>query len=139
MDPVFRRIELIDEMGADSHRNLIEAMRQRFGGSHSELIKENPRFLKAGLAGFGDPAVWDAWVEMNSPRRGINKNVRFYFTEDGWRRYGRKTVEVCQQVGQRYRVLRVKENAVDVVYRDEFQVAVRPRRKQTGRNQRGMD
>jgi hypothetical protein len=39
------------------------------------------------------------------------------------------TFEVCQQVGQRYRVLRIKENAVDVIYRDEFQVAVRPRRK----------
>jgi hypothetical protein len=28
-------------------------------------------------------------------------NVRFYFTEEGWRQYGRKTVEVCRQVGQR--------------------------------------
>jgi hypothetical protein len=26
-------------------------------------------------------------------------------------------------------VLRIKENAVDVIYRDEFQVAVRPKRK----------
>jgi hypothetical protein len=70
-----------------------------------------------------------AWAQMNSPRRPVNKNARFYFTEEGWQRYRRKTIEVCQQVGQRYRVLRIKENSGDVVYRDEFQVAVRPRRK----------
>ena len=52
--------------------------------------------------GFGNPVVWDAWVHMNSPRRRSNKNARFYFTEEGWRRYGRKTIEVCQQVCQRY-------------------------------------
>ena len=126
---MYRRIELIDEMSAEAHRNLIEAVRQKYDESEYEIKKEYPRFWKSGIMGFGDMRVWDAWVDMRSPRRSINRNVRFYFTEEGWRRYGRKTIEVCQQVGQRYRVIRIKENSVDVVYKDEVQVAVRPKRK----------
>ena len=126
---MFRRIELFNEMSEEQYRKFIEAARPSIDDPDYHLEKEIPRFRKSGLVGFGEPVVWDAWVQMNSPSRPINKNVRFYFTEEGWRRYGRKTIEVCQQVGQRYRVLRIKENAVDVVYRDEFQVAVRPRRK----------
>jgi hypothetical protein len=126
---MFRRIELIDEVSAEHYRNFIEALRQRIDDPHYNIEKEYPRFWKSGLMGFGNPVVWDAWQQMNSPRRPVNRNARFYFTEEGWRRYGRETIEVCQQVGQRYRVLRIKENVVDVIYRDEFQVAVRPRRK----------
>jgi hypothetical protein len=126
---MFRRIELFDEISEEHYRNFIEAARQSINDPDYPVEKENPRFRKSGLAGFGSPVVWNAWLQINSPRCPVNKNVRFYFTEEGWRRYGRKTIEVCQQVGQRYRVLRIKENAVDVIYRDEFQVAVRPRRK----------
>jgi hypothetical protein len=126
---MFRRIELIDEMSAEAYRNFIEAVRQRIDDPAWGIEKEFPRFQKSGLMGFGHPAVSAAWVHMNSPRRRVGRNARFYFTEKGWRRYGRQTIEVCQQVGQRYRVLRIKENAVDVIYRDEFQVAIRPRRK----------
>lgn len=126
---MFRRIELIDEMSAEDHRYLIEAIRKKYDEPEYEVKKEYPRFWKSGLMGYGHPEVWDAWGQLNSPRRPVNRNARFYFTEEGWRRYGRKTVEACQQVGQRYRVLRIKENSVDVIYRDEFQVAVRPKRK----------
>ena len=126
---MFRRIELFDEMSEEHYRNFIEAVRHSINDPDYTVEKENTRFRKSGLVGSGSPVVWDAWLRMNSPRRQVNKNVRFYFTEEGWRRYGRKTIEVCQQVGQRYRVLRIKENAFDVIYRDEFQVAVRPRRK----------
>jgi len=130
---MYRRIELIDEMSAEAHRNLIEAVRQKYDDSEDEIRKEYPRFWKSGLMGYGDPRVWDAWADMRSPRRSINRNVRFYFTEEGWRRYGRKTVEACQQVDQRYRVIRIKENSVDVVYRDDVQVAVRPKKKRNDR------
>jgi len=135
---MFRRIELIDEMSAENYRNFVEAMRHKYDGSEYELRKEYPRFWKSGIMGFGDPRIWDAWDHMRSPRRSINQNVRFYFTEEGWRRYGRKTVEVCQQVGQRYRVIRVKENSVDVIYRDDVQVAVRPKRKREDKYPRDM-
>jgi hypothetical protein len=133
---MYRRIELIDEMNAEDYRRFIESLRQSVSDPDVDLKREYPRFWKTGLMGFGNPTVWDAWVDMNSPRRPVNRNARFYFTEEGWRRYGRKTIEVCQQVGQRYRVLRVKESAVDVIYRDEFQVAVRPKKKLRDKNHR---
>ena len=115
---MFRRIELIDEMSEDDYRSFMESVRQSVDDPDYSIVKDNPRFRKSGLTGFGHPAVWDAWGQMNNPRWSINRNVRFYFTEEGWRRYGRKTIDVCQQIGQRYRVIRIKENAVDVVYRD---------------------
>ena len=129
---MYRRIELIDEMSAEEYRALIDSLRQGVDDEDIDFEREYPRFWKSGLMGYGNPAVWDAWANMNSPRRPVNRNARFYFTEEGWRRYGRKTIEVCQQVGQRYRVLSIKENAVDVIYRDEYQVAVRPKKKSRG-------
>ncbi len=126
---MYRRIELIDEMSTEDYRAFIESLRKSINEPDVDLEREYPRFWKTGLMGYGNSAVWDAWGDMNSPRRPVNRNARFYFTEEGWRRFGRKTIEVCQQVGQRYRVLRVKENAVDVIYRDEFQVAVRTKKK----------
>jgi hypothetical protein len=134
---MFRRIELIDEMSAENYRAFIESLRQNLDDPDVDLKREHPRFWKTGLMGYGNPVVWDAWTGMNSPRRPIGRNARFYFTEEGWRRYGRKTIEVCQQVGQRYRVLSVKESAVDVIYRDEFQVAVRPKKKSRDKYTRG--
>ncbi len=131
---MYRRIELIDEMSVENYRVFIESLRESFDNPELDPEREYPRFWKTGLMGYGNPDVWDAWVEMNSPRREVNRNARFYFTEEGWRRYGRKTIEVCQQVGQRYRVLRVKEKSVDVIYRDEYQVAVRPKKKSRDKN-----
>lgn len=131
---MFRRIELISEMSAESYRALIEQLRQSddaAGWSQKDYL----RFWKSGIMGYGNPVVWDAWTDMNSPRRPVNRNARFYFTEEGWRRYGRKTIEVCQQVGQAYRVLRVKEDAVDIIYRDEVQVAVRPKKRKGASSQ----
>ena len=133
---MFRRIELVDEMGEDDYRKFIEATRRSIRDLDYNVEKDNPRFRKSGLMGFGNPVVWDAWEQMRSPRRPINKNARFYFTEEGWRRYGRKTIEVCQQVGQRYRVIRIKENAIDVIYRDDVQVAVRPKKKKSNGHHR---
>jgi hypothetical protein len=135
---MFRRIELFDEMSEEQYRRFIEATRQSIDDPDYPIEKDYPRFWKSGLMGFGNPVVWDAWGKMNSPRRPVNKNARFYFTEEGWRRYGRRTIEACQQVGQRYRVIRIKENSVDVIYRDEVQVAVRPKKKPGGTGSRSV-
>ena len=131
---MYRRIELIDEMNAEDYEAFIESMRQSVSDPDVDLEREYPRFWKTVLVGCGNPEVWDAWVEMKSPRREVNRTARFSFTEEGWRRYGRKTIQICQQVGQRYRVLRIKESSVDVIYRDEFQVAVRPKKKSKDKN-----
>jgi hypothetical protein len=73
--------------------------------------------------------VAESWIDLNTPRRRLNKNLRFYFTEAGWEKYGRAIVAACQRSGQGYRVLRTKERSVDVFYKDEWQVAVRVRKR----------
>ncbi|TKB79119.1 MAG: hypothetical protein E8D42_06865 [Nitrospira sp.] len=95
-----------------------------------ELINQNSELGKSGLMACSPSEVIRAWNMLNSPRRQLYKNCRFYFTEEGWRRYGRATVAACQKTGQQYRVIRVKERSVDVMYRDECQVAVRARKGQ---------
>jgi len=122
---VFRRIELINGLGADEYDNMIQAL-ERNGET---IDKDLTRYWKTGLMGFGNEVVTEAWVHMPSPKRSLYKNCRFYFTEAGWRRFGRSTIIACQKTNQEYRVLRIKEKSVDVVYRDEYQVAVRPKRK----------
>jgi hypothetical protein len=82
-----------------------------------------------GLCGVGNEQVTDAWIRLNNPRRVINKNGRFYFTEAGWDQYGRQTVAACIRSGEEYRVLAVKEHDVDVIYKDEYQVCIRPKHK----------
>lgn len=94
-----------------------------------ELINQNSALGKSGLMTCSPLEVLLAWTALKSPRGQLYKNCRFYFTEEGWRRYGRPTVAACQKTGQEYRVIRVKERSVDVMYRDEWQVAVRVRKK----------
>jgi hypothetical protein len=96
---------------------------------HLPLIEGFVSDMIHGLCGGGNDEVIDAWISMNSPRKENNKKVRFYFTEAGWDKYGRNTVAACLRTKQKYRVLAVDEHDVDVVYKDEYQVCIRPKRK----------
>ena len=99
---MFRRIELIQRLGDEDR--------------------------KSGLLGVSPNEVIDAWIEdLNIPRRRLYKNCRFYFTEHGWNTIGRRVVGACIHSGTQYRVIAIKERSVDVMYRDEVQVAVRPK------------
>jgi hypothetical protein len=83
------------------------------------------------LTGFG--AMADVWFgKLRGPDRPIPSNAKFYFTEHGWREIGREVVTACKKRGQQYRVIRVKERDVDVVWRDRYydtEVAAQPRKK----------
>ncbi len=86
--------------------------------------------IKAGLCFIPvKEEVIEVWMDMPAPKKRIMKNCRFYFTEKGWKVYGRDIVKTCQQVGQEYRVIRIKEKSVDVFYKDEIQAVVRPLKK----------
>lgn len=122
---MFRRIELIGAMSAAAYQQLIDAMEQR----GEPIDRTITRFWKSGLMGYGNETVMTTWSSLNSPRRTIFRNCRFFFTEAGWERYGRPTIDVCQRTGQQYRVIAIKEHSIDIVYRDEFQVAIRPRKR----------
>ena len=108
---MFRRIELIHE-----HR------------AKDGTIETH----KGGLMGLSSEPVVDAWIEkLRGPRTGVPWNARFYFTEKGWREVGRAVVRACGASGQAYRVIRIKENEVDVVWRDShtgYEVAAQPKK-----------
>jgi TusA-related sulfurtransferase len=112
---MYRRIELISHLPID-----VEGMEQKMldikGGICFVPVKEG---------------IFEVWMDMPAPKKNIQKNCRFYFTEKGWDVYGRAIVKACQKVGQEYRVIRIKENSVDVFYKDEIQVVVRPLKKRT--------
>ena len=128
---MFRRIEVIQHIPPEDYEALIQSIQRNTGEPEMEIRREFPRDWKTGLLGMADSAAIDAWIDMPSPRRvAIPRNCRFYFTEAGWKRYGRPAVTACQQFGYDYRVIAVKEKSVDVIYRDEVQVAVRPRKKE---------
>jgi hypothetical protein len=131
---MFRRIELIEHM---SRRDRLRMLRRLSGVADlPQRIMDQVTSIdwKHGLMGLTrHDGVLRAWIHMPAPRR-LFKHTKFFFTEEGWRRYGRRTVAACQTVGQRYRVISIKEKSVDVVYRDEVQVAVRPRRARAARS-----
>ena len=103
---MYRRIELISD------------------GIPPEILPE-----KTGLCGIPSGRCSRSFNKLRQPSRKITKNCRFYFTEKGWRKLGRHIVADMIKFQQRYRVITVKEHSVDVVYQDDLQVAVRPRKK----------
>jgi hypothetical protein len=105
---MFRRIELINHFP------------QKDGSTKSFIH---------GLCGISTELVADAWCGLHIPRKRINKNGRFYFTELGWDVYGRDVVAACIQSEQEYKVIAIEEHDCSVIYKDEYQVVIHPKRK----------
>jgi hypothetical protein len=108
---VFRRIELISTF------SVVDNSRETF---------------KSGLMGLSLTGVAEAWVDkLRGPDRSLPANARFYFTEKGWAEVGRSVIQACGQTGQDYRVIRIKEKEVNVVWRDMhtgYEVAAQPKK-----------
>jgi hypothetical protein len=82
----------------------------RFGGAFT-----------AGVAGWDDLP----YPQIEHPR------ARFWFTEKGWKEYGRAVYDSAVAQGHVVRVLRQKNPPESrVVYRDRFQVAIVPPKPQ---------
>jgi hypothetical protein len=125
---VFRRIEIIQHIPPEDYAALIQAVQRDTGEPESEVRRENPRDWKMGLIGTADSSAADAWIHMPNPRRAIGRNCRFYFTEAGWRRYGRPAVAACQRFGYDYRVIAVSGNTAIPTMAASTQISVyRPR------------
>jgi hypothetical protein len=71
----------------------------------------------ADLADFGDlPAP-----KVTNPR------TRFWFTEEGWKEYGRDVLKQAMQSGRVFRLLQAKNPPRSaIVYQDKWQVALLP-------------
>lgn len=60
-----------------------------------------------------------------------NERARFYFTEAGWRMYGRHIAAAAYRRGHRIKLIRRKNPArSQIVYQDAYQVALLPSRGQ---------
>jgi hypothetical protein len=123
---MFRRIEIIHDQSTYKDSN------------GSDIILPA---VKGGLCGWTTEDVSEAWIDkLQAPKFTFPFNTRFYFTEKGWKEIGRDVIAACQRSGQKYRVIRIKENQVNVVFRDEYQVAGQPARLGSkGRQRRWTD
>jgi hypothetical protein len=66
--------------------------------------------------------------DLKAPRI-TNRRTRFYFTEEGWQRYGRRAYQSGIETGAHLTVIRRKNpRRSQVVYRDRWQVAILPER-----------
>ncbi len=83
------------------------------------------------MGAFNAQLATGAWSDL--PYVGHrNPRTRFWFTEAGWVRYGRRVAAGARASGRTYRVLRAKNPPRSaVVYRDPWQVAVLPGRHLT--------
>src|SRR5262245_25820574 len=61
--------------------------------------------------------------------RITNERARFYFSETGWRKYGRRMYAAARQRGHTIRIIRRKNPAKSqIVFQDAYQVAILPAR-----------
>lgn len=112
---MFRRIEFIHPGGVD---------------------EDDQPFLpwKEGLMSVVSGPIPESWADdLTGPSRSdLPTNSRFYFTEKGWKKVGRKVVAAARQTNQAYRVIAIKETDAQVVWRDKargYEVAVQPASK----------
>ena len=115
---MFRRIELIHAQ-------------QRIMRSDGKEVIVSAR--KRGLMGPSPDEVVFAWIyHLRGPSHNIPGNAKFYFTEVGWRIVGRDVMKACRLVGQQYRIIRMKESEVHVIWCDRangLEVAAQPRKR----------
>ena len=90
-----------------------------------------------GWAKFGLDCIGGYLQELKAPNIKTHKAIRFYFTEAGWKKFSKRVLRELGYMGclpHHVRVVTVKEDSVDVVYRDKYQVAVRPRKRRDKAN-----
>jgi hypothetical protein len=66
------------------------------------------------------------WGTLPRPHIG-NRRARFYFTEEGWHKFGRTVLMDARRLGIMVRVVRLKNPPLSqTIYRDKLQVAILP-------------
>jgi len=68
--------------------------------------------------------------ELNMPKGVTNKKARFYFTEKGYKKFGKSIIESAIKEKQILQVIKRKNpKKSQIVYEDEYQVAILPEKK----------
>lgn len=89
--------------------------------------EDPPRLVRAAGTLMGAMACDFICPGLPAPKVRINERARFWFTEAGFDRYGRVTLDAAMQSGRVYRLL-VRKNPPRsaIVYRDKWQLALLP-------------
>lgn len=104
------------------YRILIDSIAYETHAASQELIRPSG----TGLRGVFTAGLSQGLDDIPYPRI-TNPRARFYFTEAGWRKYGRNVYAAARQRGHAIRVVRRKNPPKSqVVYRDDYQVAILP-------------
>ncbi len=107
---IYRLLSDREEAVFDEATGLVE----RFGPSGS------------GMGGVFSAGVGEGFHDMPFPLIE-HPRARFWFTEDGWKSYGRHVHDAAVRRGHVVRVIRRKNPPrSQVVYRDRYQVAILP-------------
>jgi len=89
---------------------------------------DRPTTARERLMGVYTAGVPTDWKDLRRPALQ-NKKARFFFTEKGWRHFGRDIAADAQRDGRTVRILRrINPAPSEIVFKDEFQVAILPRK-----------
>ena len=115
------------------HRPVIYRILSDTSTLHDDDDDEDSDEVVRRSSGTDQGGVWSRWGvdfgDLPLPRHLSNHRARFYFTEEGWRRYGRPVYASALQAGAQLKVIRRKNpDRSQVVYRDRWQLAILPRK-----------
>lgn len=97
----------------------------------TDSVVWTPPYVPSGstLRGAHTAGVSGGWADL-APTGVQTPAARHYFTELGWKRYGRVVAAEARRQGHVVRIIRRKNPArSQVVYQDAFQVAILPARR----------
>lgn len=112
---MFRRIEVMDTFPVGRRKPILHTIKKGAYQTNGKVTDQD--------------AYWDLLDSLKSPDMPHNKNYRFFFTELGWDTHGRRMVSLLKTTGDQFRIITIKESEREVMYKDKYQVALRPRKK----------
>ncbi|KKQ98929.1 MAG: hypothetical protein UT24_C0030G0007 [Candidatus Woesebacteria bacterium GW2011_GWB1_39_12] len=132
---MFRRIEIIHDPDQQEWQDFWDLVKKH---PDWDTDDDYPVHWKRGMGSCCycyDEAVMDIWInKLKAPN--LHGNFRFFFTERGWKEIGSDCASMLRKTGTRLRVLTIKEKSVDVFYQDKYQVATRPRKRNSRKGNR---
>lgn len=76
--------------------------------------------------------IFESWAidtKIKGNCGNIPRNAKFFFTERGWEEIGKKIVNICLKTKTKFRILKVKENSVNVVWNNGYELAAQPKKE----------
>lgn len=103
------------------YRIIAEDERYYWDKEEEQYIQVSGSLRGAYMAGFTD------FQGLPMPKARVHPRARFWFTEAGWKKYGKFVIADAMRSGRVYRLLRRKNPPRSaIVYQDKWQIALLP-------------